>query len=124
MPFSEEDTTSAAAFMDRLESIVNADFSEDKEEGEGNEKEEQEENSEKKEGKEKKKKRRNRRKAGEISGRQMAVKKYDKEETKGVRTPLVIPFIPTVESMRKVLLEFAKEEEDKFSKDEASARRI
>ncbi len=92
-------------------------------EGDKKEQEEQEENNEKKKEENKKKRKKNRGKAGKISGRQMAVKKFD-EENKGDRPPLVIPFILTVESMRKVLLEFSKGEEDEFSKDEASAVRI
>ena len=90
------ETSSAVAFMDKMDTIINADFSEDEERGE--EKKKEEEKNLKKEEENKKKKRKKQKAA--------------------------IPFIQTVESMRQVLLEFMKGEEENFSKDEASAMRI
>ena len=84
------ETSSAVAFMDKMDTIINADFSEDEEGGEEKNLKKEEEN---------KKKKRKKQKAA-------------------------IPFIQTVESMRQVLLEFMKGEEENFSKDEASAMRI
>ena len=58
------------------------------------------------------------RKAGEISGRQLALKKLEKEGSREWNCPFPPPFLPTVTTMRKCLIEFNDENEA------ASAMRI
>ena len=71
-----------------------------------------------------------RRRAGELSGRQLAIQKLNKESKKNLSTHYEEnkewppPFLSTVKSMRKVLLEFSEGEEEVFSDEEASAMRV
>lgn len=72
------------------------------------------------------KKKRRRRRAGEFSGRQIALKKIAKDGEKvfpliGMWPP---PFIQTVQEMRKALVNFAEGEEDVFTEDNATAMRV
>lgn len=68
---------------------------------------------------------RRRRKAGEISGRQLALKKIAEEAATAschvTTTAWPPPFTETVKAMRKILEEFAKGKTDNFSDDEAQA---
>ena len=48
-----------------------------------------------------------RRKAGEISGRQLALKKFEKKGSRVWNCQFPPPFIPTVTTMRKSLIEFS-----------------
>ena len=65
-----------------------------------------------------------RRKAGEISGRQLALKKIDKEGSREWNCPFPPPFLPTVTTMRKSLTEFSDGKSENFDAEAASAMRI
>ena len=63
---------------------------------------------------------------GEFSGRQLTLKKWEKEgDGAGYKTGTwPPPFLATVKKMREVLVEFAEGEEENFSKDNATAMRV
>ena len=65
-----------------------------------------------------------RRKAGEISGRQLALKKFEKEGSREWNYPFPPPFLPTVNAMRKSLIEFSDGNSENFHNEAASAMRI
>ena len=65
-----------------------------------------------------------RRKAGEISGRQQALKKFEKEGSREWNCPFPPPFLPTVTAMRKSLIEFSDGKSENFDTEAASAMRI
>ena len=62
-----------------------------------------------------------RRKAGEISGRQLALKKIEKEGSREWNCPFPPPFLPTVTTMRKSLTEFSDGKSENFDAEAASA---
>ncbi|KAJ7323119.1 hypothetical protein OS493_032406 [Desmophyllum pertusum] len=73
--------------------------------------------------------RRKRRRAGEFSGRQIALKKLEKEKKTeeaggGDDSTWPPPFLRTVQSMRQVLLGFSEGEEEVFTEDHATAMRV
>lgn len=65
-----------------------------------------------------------RRKAGEISGRQLALKKLEKEGSREWNCPFPPPFLPIVTTMRKSLTEFSDGKSENFDNEAASAMRI
>ena len=65
-----------------------------------------------------------RRKAGEISGRQLALKKLEKEGGREWDYPFPPPFLPTVSTMRECLIQFNDGKSQNFGKEAASATRI
>lgn len=87
------------------------------------------------------KRKRKRRRAGQISGRQLALNRIEKEKKKHEgelkdaphqktttrQRPPLPPFVEAVEDMRRTLLEFSAEEEGAhltFTEDQASAMRV
>ena len=67
-----------------------------------------------------------RRCTGEFSGRQLALKKLEKEGDGAVLKTGAWPppFLATVKKMRGVLLEFSEDEEESFTEDNATAMRV
>ena len=109
--FKEEDFINSGVFVDRLEEVLEKDFVKLIE----------------KSGEDRVvKRRKRRRRAGEFSGRQLALKKLEKEGDGAVyRTGAwPPPFLATVKKMRAVLLEFSEGEEESFTDDNATAMRV
>lgn len=108
--FDKKDLASPESFINKLKTL-----------------EESEEQDQDKEGDRNLARKKRRRPAGEISGRQMALKKLKKEGWEegclsGQEWPPPLP--STVKDMRKVLEEFSEGEEHHFTEDQASALRI
>lgn len=111
--FSEDHLSNSRGFVDRLEEVFRKNFllvvSQSGEEDV-----------------ELKKNKRRRRRAGEFSGRQLALKKLEKEGAGPVLQTETWPppFLETIRKMRDVLLQFAEGEEELFSADHATAMRV
>ena len=119
--FEEEDfTLNSNEFVDKLEEVLDKDSLElvgkSGEDGSG----------EDRVVKTQKKSKKRRRRAGEFSGRQLALKKLEKEGDGAVLKTGTWPppFLTTVKKMRGVLLEFAEGEEENFTEDNATAMRV
>jgi len=115
--FQEEDFCSSRDFVDRLEIVLNTKFLElaSQSDRQSDPDDHMAIISKKR-----------RRRAGEFSGRQIALKKLEKEGdgailNTGTWPP---PFLETVKKMRGVLLEFAEGEEDNFTEDNATSMRV
>ena len=110
--FQEEDFTSSRVLVDRLEEVL--------------EKERLESVEESGDDLVAKKSKKRRRRAGEFSGRQLALKKLEKEGDGAVLKTGAWPppFLATVKKIRGVLLEFSEDEEESFTEDNATAMRV
>ncbi|KAJ7386883.1 hypothetical protein OS493_006917 [Desmophyllum pertusum] len=119
--FRDDDLKNSQSFVERLDKLVDEQRPEDlisqPEKGEEN--------------KLTSKAWRKRRRAGEFSGRQIALKKLEKEKKTedastagGEDSAWPPPFLRTVQSMRQVLLGFSEGEEEVFTEDHATAMRV